>query len=151
MQTNSEITENLTLNYIEDNYVENNKLLTVYLSFSYFGKDGAAYYSISHLEDSSPTYAMVEGAGELHEAFTEQIEDPEIFEEIKPKIEQFIKQWSEDNIDLLECTSCEKEFDIVTMSSDSDSNWFCPECWEKLEPVMKAEHAELLAKGDIEE
>lgn len=48
------------------------------------------------------------------------------------------------------CESCEKETDIETMSQDGGSNWFCPECWEELAPVMKAEYEELKANGEID-
>ena len=43
-----------------------------------------------------------------------------------------------------ECTSCEKGFDIENMKEDSDSNYFCDECYEVLAPIMKAEYEETL-------
>jgi len=99
MQLDLKLTENLILHYIEDNYSENDELITVFLSFTYFGIDAAAYLSVSNLENDDPSYAMVEGAGELHDSFTEQIEDPEIFEEMKPLIKAFINQWNHINKD----------------------------------------------------
>lgn len=49
------------------------------------------------------------------------------------------------------CESCTKQCtDIHSMGMDSDSNWFCPECWEELAPGMKAEYEELKAKGEID-
>jgi len=45
------------------------------------------------------------------------------------------------------CVSCVKQFDIEKMTSDSAGNWFCPECWEVLAPVMEAEFEELVSKG----
>jgi len=48
---------------------------------------------------------------------------------------------------LEECTSCNKEFDIEDMESDSAGNWFCPECWKVLEPVMRTEYEESLKNG----
>lgn len=38
----------------------------------------------------------------------------------------------------------------LSMGMDSDSNWFCPECWEELAPVIRAEYEELKAKGEID-
>lgn len=52
---------------------------------------------------------------------------------------------------LMECTGCDKEFDIEDMTDDDGGNWFCPECWEVLGPVMQAEYEDLVAKGEIEE
>lgn len=52
--------------------------------------------------------------------------------------------------DYEECTSCDKLFPFETMSSDDAGNYFCPECWKVLEPVMKAEYEELKSKGEIE-
>lgn len=51
---------------------------------------------------------------------------------------------------LIECTSCDKEFEIESMTTDSDDNWFCQECFDELAPVMQAEYDELVAKGEIE-
>lgn len=51
---------------------------------------------------------------------------------------------------LLKCESCEKETDIETMSCDAADNWFCPECWEVLAPVMKTEYNELVKRGEID-
>lgn len=49
------------------------------------------------------------------------------------------------------CESCEKDFDIDTMTADSDSNWFCTECWTELEPVLQQEYEEMKANGEIDE
>ncbi|WPO89886.1 hypothetical protein [Chryseobacterium sp. HR92] len=35
------------------------------------------------------------------------------------------------------CESCQNEFYIKNMKQDDISNWFCPECWEELHPLMK--------------
>ncbi|WP_336716310.1 hypothetical protein [Chryseobacterium mucoviscidosis] len=53
--------------------------------------------------------------------------------------------------DYITCESCTKQcFDIENMESDGDSNWFCPDCWEELAPVMRREYEELKANGEIE-
>lgn len=52
--------------------------------------------------------------------------------------------------DLEECTSCNKKFPLEIMESDSGGNWFCPECWKELAPVMKAEHEEMVQKGFVD-
>lgn len=51
---------------------------------------------------------------------------------------------------LQKCESCEKEFEIDTMTTDADDNYFCNECWEELAPLMQKEYEELKAKGEIE-
>ena len=48
------------------------------------------------------------------------------------------------------CESCENEFDIEEMHMDDAGNWFCPECWKELAPVMRAEYEEMVLKGEIE-
>lgn len=55
----------------------------------------------------------------------------------------------EPDIDLQKCESCEEPTDSETMYCDDDSNWFCPECWKQLAPVMAAEYKELKEKGEI--
>ncbi|MCJ8153222.1 hypothetical protein MKJ01_05535 [Chryseobacterium sp. SSA4.19] len=55
-----------------------------------------------------------------------------------------------DVISLQECLGCDKETDMETMTSDDDSNWFCPECWKELAPGMKADYDELVKKGEID-
>ena len=52
--------------------------------------------------------------------------------------------------DLQECESCLKRTKIETMNQDDDSNWFCPECWEELAPIMKSEYDEMVKNGEIE-
>lgn len=59
-----------------------------------------------------------------------------------------VKELAHDDLQM--CESCEKRFNIETMETDSDSNWFCPECWEELAPIMRQEYEELVAKGEIE-
>lgn len=51
---------------------------------------------------------------------------------------------------LEKCESCEKETDFDTMEEDADANYFCPECWEELEPVMRAEYDFAVERGEIE-
>jgi hypothetical protein len=58
----------------------------------------------------------------------------------------------EEQQDFITCTSCTKQCtDIENMESDSDSNWFCPECWEDLAPRMRAEWQEMKRNGEIDE
>lgn len=65
-------------------------------------------------------------------------------------IESGVVKYEEEIQVLQGCESCEKEFDIDIMETDSDSNYFCPECWEVLAPVMKQEYEELVKKGEID-
>jgi len=43
-----------------------------------------------------------------------------------------------------ECESCNWPFDIEVMHTDNDDNYFCPDCWTELTPVMKEEFEELI-------
>ncbi len=50
---------------------------------------------------------------------------------------------------LEKCESCEKEFDIEDMQSDSTGNYFCPDCWAEFAPVMAAEYQAAVKNGEI--
>lgn len=43
---------------------------------------------------------------------------------------------------LQKCESCSEPTNIETMTCDDNSNWFCPECWEELWPIMLQEAKE---------
>ncbi|WP_315055195.1 hypothetical protein [Chryseobacterium indoltheticum] len=47
-----------------------------------------------------------------------------------------------DSLCLQKRESCERETGIYIMETDSGSNWFCPECWKELKPVMNPESDE---------
>ncbi len=53
-----------------------------------------------------------------------------------------------DSLNFQKCESCEKENDIDIMEMDSDSNWFCPECWKELSPIMNPEVEEWKLKAE---
>ena len=55
-----------------------------------------------------------------------------------------------DDVACMQCESCSKEFDMDTMTTDADDNYFCKECWEELAPLMQQEYEELKAKGEID-
>lgn len=57
-----------------------------------------------------------------------------------------------DDLDVcyIKCESCQKDTDMDTMNVDNDCNYFCPECWAVLAPVMKAEYDEMVRNGEIE-
>jgi len=69
----------------------------------------------------------------------------------KPDIFEATYEPVDEEICFQTCESCGNQFDITIMETDSDGNWFCPECWEELAPVMAQEYRELVAKGEIEE
>jgi len=48
------------------------------------------------------------------------------------------------------CTGCEKKIREQMIHEDDDCNPFCEECWEALQPVMKADYEELKRKGEID-
>lgn len=52
---------------------------------------------------------------------------------------------------LQKCESCEKDFDIETMTTDAGSNYFCKECWSVLGPVLQEEYEEMKSNGEISE
>jgi len=52
--------------------------------------------------------------------------------------------------DLQECLGCGDNFDIEIMVTDSDSNWFCQQCYDELSPLWEAEYKELVERGEID-
>ena len=97
MHSNFKINQDLILHYIEDNVVRADRLVSVYLSFSFFERHGAAYLVLDQLSKDEPSYAMIEGPEGLHDSFITQIEDPDNFKMIKDQVELFIKQWEFEN------------------------------------------------------
>lgn len=94
------ITENLTLNYIEDNNVTDNKLIVVYISFSLFGQHGEAYLALKNLDGEYASYSMTESGSEIHESFVAAIEDDENWVKIKKAVKNFVEEWEKENIEL---------------------------------------------------
>lgn len=63
---------------------------------------------------------------------------------------QYLTLNKEDAICLQKCESCGIDKDIENMHSDEGDCYFCQECYEVLEPVMKEEYEVLKAKGEID-
>lgn len=79
----------------------------------------------------------------------------DFFNYFKEDFKGIIIHWTDflyipEGICYISCESCLQDFDVEDMEQDDDSNWFCPECWKELAPVMKAEYEELVIKGEIE-
>jgi len=55
--------------------------------------------------------------------------------------------------DFIPCESCGKRFDseLEKYGTDDDNNYFCEECWKKLESFLKAKYEELKKQGLIDE
>lgn len=43
-----------------------------------------------------------------------------------------------------QCESCEQEFDIDTMTRDSEDNFFCKSCWNDLKDAMLEDYESCL-------
>jgi hypothetical protein len=97
MQVNLELTKKLTLNYIEENMVRDEKLISVYLSFSFYGEDGDAYLILEKLEEEYPNYAMTSIASDISDSFNEQLEDDEIYAKIKAEVKKFVTEYELEN------------------------------------------------------
>ncbi|UOB16603.1 hypothetical protein [Abyssalbus ytuae] len=101
----------------------------------------------------------MKGAGKKVFIFQPLKQEPELMYKIYDGIitsgEDLYKQFNTiepqtDGIDSQPCESCGDECDIQKMEMDADSNWFCPNCWRELSPVMKAEYEELVRRGEID-
>lgn len=51
---------------------------------------------------------------------------------------------------LIYCESCQTPTNMDIMFYDGERNFFCPECWVELEPVMKREYEEMVRNGEID-
>ncbi len=91
-----EINEDLTLNFIEDNLVRENKLVSVEMSFTFFGKHYLAYLKVDSLDTDRLVYPMVEGSGKLLEAFEEELESKEVEKVIRENVKQHVLQFDLD-------------------------------------------------------
>lgn len=94
-----ELTKNLILNYIETNNIDDDKLITVYLSFNFYGQHCGAYLLTKNLDEEWGSFAMTETSSDLLESFNDKIEDPEIFSKIKEQVKLFIKDFEEEWVD----------------------------------------------------
>lgn len=90
------INEDLVLNYIEDNLTREDKLISVEMSFTFFGKVYFAYLTVDSLDKERLSYPMVEGAGKLLEAFEEELESEDVEKIIREKVKEHILEYHSD-------------------------------------------------------
>jgi hypothetical protein len=97
----TKITEDLVLNYIEENRMndENTKVLTWELSFYFCGKHYTAYLDNDSLDKDSLRYPMTEGPGVLLESFEELLESEEVEKIIREKAIEANNDWKETWLD----------------------------------------------------
>jgi len=97
-----------------------------------------AKYGSKHKDKkNNPTYNWV-------------LANPILFDNQIDNVKGKLSFWDYESEDFEECTSCDKKFPMEIMEDDSAGNWFCPECWKELAPVMAAEHEELKATGEVD-
>lgn len=95
MQLDLQLTDNLILHYIEDNNFDEDKLITVELSFTFFGQNGTTYFLVEDLEDEYPMFASTSISGGLIESFETVLEDN--MEVIIEYIKEFNNNWIKEN------------------------------------------------------
>jgi len=89
-----ELTPKLTLNYIEENNVQDDKLIAVCCFFSFYGEEGTAYLTIDKLDSEWASFEMVESCSDLHESFEEQLE--ENWEGIVKAVKTYYEEWKKE-------------------------------------------------------
>ena len=89
-----ELTPKLTLKYIEENNVQNDKLIDVCCFFSFYGEHGTACLTMDKLDSEWASFAMVEGCGDLHDSFNDQLE--ENWEEIVKAVKTYKEEWEKE-------------------------------------------------------
>lgn len=85
------LTSKLTLNSIEENKIQDNKLVAVCCHFSFYGENCTGYLTIEALESTWAKFAMTESCSDLHESFNDQLE--EYWEEIVKHVKKFHEEW----------------------------------------------------------
>ncbi|MES2379713.1 MAG: hypothetical protein V4538_01640 [Bacteroidota bacterium] len=94
MNTNLQLSKNLTLDSIQENNFKANYLIAVVCYFTFFGECATAYISIAKLDGPSPSYAMMEmDEGDLFESFTEKLEDEDIWQQIVTEVKKYKADW----------------------------------------------------------
>lgn len=88
------LTPKLTLNYIEENNVQESGLVAVCCHFSFYGEHCTGYLTIEALESDWADFAMTESCGDLHESFNDQLE--ENWEEIVKQVKAYHEQWKKE-------------------------------------------------------
>lgn len=89
-----ELTPKLTLNYIEENNVQDDKLIAVCCFFSFYGEGGTAYLTMDELDSEWASFAMVESNGDLHDSFNDQLE--ENWEGIVKAVKAYHEEWKKE-------------------------------------------------------
>lgn len=87
------INDDLVFNYIEDNFMKEDKLITVEMSFTFFGKVYSAYLEVDSIYTGNLKYPMVEGPGKLIEAFEEELESYEVSKFIIEKVKEHLLEY----------------------------------------------------------
>jgi hypothetical protein len=94
------INDDLTLNYVEENFLRDEKLITVEIWFDFFGKSYVAYLRTASLESEQLDFASIEGPEILFESFEELIEeDEEVVAIIREEAKKYVEEWNENNKD----------------------------------------------------
>lgn len=99
MNTKLQITENLHLESIEENFWEDNKLITVRCWLSFFGQECYAYVAVDDLQPDVPKYTMLESYGEMHTSFVDLLQEPHNWNLIYAQVLLYKKWWIEQYTD----------------------------------------------------
>ena len=89
-----ELTPKLTLNYIEENNVQDDKLIAVCCFFSFYGEEGTAYLTMNELDSDWASFSMVESCGDLLDSFDDQLE--ENWKGIVKAVKTYHEEWKKE-------------------------------------------------------
>ncbi len=90
-ECNLELSKNLQLTFIEDNNVQDGKLLAVVCYFDFFDSEGTAHISTAKLDSEYPSYGMTEIESDLSDSFNSLLED--YWFKISAKVKEFVQEW----------------------------------------------------------
>ncbi|WP_336689401.1 MULTISPECIES: hypothetical protein [unclassified Chryseobacterium] len=95
-ETNIEFTPNLKMIYIADNNWEEDKLIAVSCTFTFFGQNALAFIVVEDLQPNKPRYAEIESTSEeIHASLVSTLNKIEVWEKLVPVLKEYKSKWEE--------------------------------------------------------
>lgn len=91
------INENLTLNYVDENMVKGNKLVSMECWFTFFNESYCVYIGADSLEDEELRIFSTEGPSVLFDSFESQLEEVSVIDAIRLKAKEFLIEFNLEN------------------------------------------------------
>lgn len=121
--------------------IKNEKKSNFVIEFDPIGWSGKGQFLIKRNNKVFTPYAQV--------ALSIGIDPVKSKQKALHKAEEIVKALDQYYECLQTCESCELQFDITIMKTDSDDIYFCNDCFTELSPIWQQEYEEMKANGEI--